>query len=181
MGSDQGRRKVVGDALASVREALDAPDAEQLDLLPTRFEGDNAVEQRARVVRGRGRPAGAKNIATKEVKDFIRRVIGDPMIESARWMLHTPESMAKELGCTKLEAFDRLEAIRRDLRPYYYGRAAPVDDQGQALPVFQMVVGGQNVAVAAGSLPPWEYQENQEVSEDDPKTSHDDASHETDK
>lgn len=185
MGSDEGRRAVIGGAVAGVRAALAQPAEEQLalgDLLPTRFEGTDAAEQVARVERGRGRPAGAQNKATKEVKAYIQRVLGDPMVEMARWAMHTPQSLAKELGCTTLEAFDRLQAIRKELLPYFYARMAPVDDTGKAVPTFNLQIGGSQVAVVAGpDRPPWEYEQDQWVEEAKAQSSHDAPSHDASK
>jgi hypothetical protein len=73
-----------------------------LDLLPTRFEPGSA-EHRELVDRIKRKRAGAV--------DF-----GDPTFDSARWLAHTPATLARELHCTLLEAFDRLERIRRQQR-----------------------------------------------------------------
>jgi hypothetical protein len=81
-----------------------------------------------------GRPPGAQNKTTREMLDFIRKTLGDPMLESARWAMHTPESLALVLGCSKAEAFDRIEKLRADLRPYFYAKQAPVDSDGKAVP-----------------------------------------------
>src|SRR3990172_2633839 len=91
---------------------------------------------------GGGRPPGAQNLVTRQAREFVRRVFGDPLIESARWLLHTPETLAKELNCTIADAFDRLEGIRRDLRPFFYAKLAPTDAEGRpVVPQFAMVIG----------------------------------------
>lgn len=161
MTAEQGRSGVVRDALGQAAAELERrEDPEQLDLgiLPTRFHGEKAEEQRKIVsadqrARGAGRPPGAQNLATRDVKAFVRKLFGDPMIDSARWLMHTPQTMAKELGCTIAEAFDRQEAIRRDLRPYFYARLAPVGEDGQPVPFLQMILGGQGGE--ASTMPPW--------------------------
>jgi len=138
-------------------------EAEQLALLPVSVKSDafgHADALRAGVERRRrGRPAGAQNLATREMLKFVRQVLGDPLLERARDAMHTPETLAAELGCTKLEAFDRLDKIRADLARFYYAPLAPVDDQGKAVaPFFAMYAPGAQVAVDASgeARKPWE-------------------------
>lgn len=144
-------------AIEALGAAVPAPE-EPLLFPPTRFDADDSRHGRMveAVRRDRaGRPPGAQNKATKEIKDLIRRLIGDPLFERARWAAHTPESLAAELGCTKLEAFDRLDRIRNELAPYFYARLAPTDEQGRPVVPLVMAFGGH---VAAGDArPPWEY------------------------
>jgi hypothetical protein len=145
-------------AIAEAVAGAIAPAAEQFELLPpTRFEPGSQQHadfvERAR----RGRPLGARNVATRRAVELVRRIFGDPLIESARWLLHTPESLAAELDCSKLEAWDRLERVRADLRRFMYAPLAPVDGQGQAVaPVLNLEIGGRQ-AGAAGR-PPWDYE-----------------------
>lgn len=51
-------------------------------------------------------------------------------VESARCLKHTPETLAAELECSKLEAFDALERVRHNLRQFMYPRLAPVGVAG---------------------------------------------------
>lgn len=184
-------RPVVVDAIAeAAAAAIEAtPPAAQLELLPpTRFEEGDKQHQRvvASVRRDRaGRPEGARNIATREAVEFVRRVFGDPLIESARWAMHTPKSLAIELGCTKLEAFDRLEDIRKDLRRFMYAPLAAVDGQGNAVsPTLAVVIGGADGAVSVDGrpIPPWEraateIKQIQPVTPTTPDVSQTDVSH----
>lgn len=151
-------RPVGVEAIAeAAREAVPAP-VEQLELLaPTRFAPGS--QQHAEMVERtrRGRPLNARNIATRKAIEVVRRLFGDPMVESARQLLHTPESLAAELNCTKLEAFDRLEKIRADLRRFMYAPLAAVDGQGNVVaPTFNMMVGG--AVQGADGRPPWVYE-----------------------
>jgi hypothetical protein len=123
----------------------------QLELLdlapPIRSTGGQADQVRAQIaeaarVRGRGRPLGAQNVLTKQAKEWITRVVGDPLVESARWLLHTPASLAQELSCTLIEAFRLQQAIREGLLPYMHSKLAPVGEDGRALPLFQLIMGG---------------------------------------
>lgn len=178
-------------AAAVAQAAGDGAGDEQLELLPpSRFaEGKPYHVEMVEAVRrhGAGRPPGARNIATRDAVAFIRRVIGDPMIESARWLSHTPETLARELRCTPIEAFDRLERIRADLRRFMYAPLAPVDGHGNAVvPRFELTIGG---AVAGGpGRVPWDYeggpqlvqetQQNQALLASPPVASQTAASHE---
>lgn len=160
--TERAAGKALVDAGRLAASAAAQPDAEQLSLLPpSRFKAGGAAHARQveRVERARkGRPPGSENRNTKEMKEFFYRLFGDPLMESARWTLHTPESLALELGCTKGEAFDRLERIRADLRRFFYAPLAAVDDKGNAVaPQFTMIAApGAQVAVAVGGRLPWE-------------------------
>jgi hypothetical protein len=144
----------------------DGKPVEQLELMPpSRFDPvDDERRHRAMndAVRRdrRGRPPGATNRATRDMLDFIRKTMGDPLLESARWAMHTPASLAAELGCTLAEAFDRLETIRRDLRPYFYAKQAPVDADGKPVPGLTVEFHGQSapqIGPGGAPLPPWLY------------------------
>jgi hypothetical protein len=173
MGRNQGGRGAVRELAGATAEQLaaerDRQAAAQLSLLaPTRLDGPRAAEQRRKIesdvarARGVGRPKGAENLATREIKAFLRSHGYDPVVARWRWLLHTPETLATELGCTKLEAFDRLDRINAEMRKLFYADAPMLDDEGKPLPAFQLTIGGQNVAVqvnADGSkarVAPWE-------------------------
>lgn len=165
----------VGKAMVEAAAAELAGDqADQLELLPaTRFEPGSEAHNElvAGVARARaGRPPGARNIATRDMVAFVRRTIGDPFLESARVLLHTPATLAAELGCSKVEAFDRIERIRSDLRPFMYARLAPTDANGAAVvPAFQMFFGaGRRSPDAGADRPPWieDFEANGALSHD---------------
>lgn len=159
-------RPVVVEAIADAAAAAlerQAPAAEQLELLPpTQHKpGDDRHQALIESVRRNraGRPDGAQNIATRDAIDFVRRVFGDPMIESARWAMHTPDSLARELGCSKLEAFDRLEDLRKDLRRYMYAPRAAEDGAGNVPPPALVILNGDGrgaMTVDGRPLAPWE-------------------------
>jgi hypothetical protein len=178
---------------AEVKSELEARSgaSDQLELLPpTRFapgswEHGELVEriERAR----RGRPPGARNLATRDAIAFIRRLFGDPLVESARYLAHTPETLAAELHCTKLEAFNVLEKIRADLRTFIYPRMATVDSAGQAIPpTFNMIFAANGAPADSSGAKPWEMrgnavpkylQQNQPPSETEAEKSHAEKSH----
>lgn len=181
-----------GATVGAVIEAAPAAPAEpdQLDLLPpTRFpEGSSAHAEFAARIEGarRGRPPGARNLATRQVVEFVRKVFGDPFVESARYLAHTPETLAAELECSKLEAFQALERIRADLRGFMYPRLAPVGADGAAVPpTFVMAFADRGAPGAAPGVPPWELRrprlveaQNQPDASNPASKSHEGKSHE---
>src|SRR5262245_23737534 len=132
-------------AIAAAGEQLD-----MLELLPvTRLAGAELERAQREAIaqaapRGRGRPLGAGNLATRDVKRVLVKMFGDPLLESARWLLHSPRSMAAELGCTVLEAWDRQQKIRDSLAPFVHARLGPVGEDGRAIvPAFNLVLGSE--------------------------------------
>jgi len=173
----------IGAAIEAAEAARDGAEAVQLELLPSRFaagstEHGGVIDS----VRRAGRPAGARNVATARRCEYVQRHLGDPLIESARWAMHSPESLAFELGCSKLEAFRELEAIRRDLCRYMHAPRAPEDGSGQAVPpAFSVSIGG--VEAGADGAVPWAYlltedERNQRLIPTSDPVSHGPVSHE---
>lgn len=202
MGRADGKagavRGAVAEAGQALAEARSETEGEQLELLPP-LRASLSGRARDRAVEAvrehrRGRPSGSENKATQDVKVFVRRVFGDPLIEMARWAQHTPETLALELGCSKLEAYDRLMSLMRELRKMFYADAVPVDDDGRPVPHLIMQVGGVVVG-APGAPPPWVYpggpeppdgfieqnEQNQSLIARDPEGSHVAGSHGEDK
>lgn len=200
-GGQGAVRDAAAELAADLDQARERAEARQLSLLaPTRFTGKRAAEQRgkiaedARRARVAGRPAGAQNMDTRKLKDFLRAHGYDPVIARWRWLLHTPETLASELNCSKLEAAGFLDRIHADIQKLFYAPAVAVDDQGKAVPSFSLTIGGNNVAVqlnagggAALEVPPWmtdaevaarlgNSEQNQPVIEADAEKSHADKS-----
>ncbi len=179
-------------AIAVVRDAAGAgAEAEQLDMLmpPTRSSMTRSETARVEATikhDRRGRPPGSRNVATREMLEFVRKTMGDPLLERFRWAAHTPESLAIVLGCTKLEAFDRLDKIRSELARYFYAQMAQVDSAGNAVtPRLTMVFPGQSapqIGADGAPQPPWMYiaesQQNQALLASPDDVSHGDVSHE---
>jgi hypothetical protein len=175
---------------AVIASAAAAPADEQLELMPAVRPSlsDNQLERVEAAIKHdrRGRPPGAQNKTTREMLEFVRKLCGDPLERRFRYAMHTPETLAIELGCTKLEAFDRLEKLWSDLTTYFYARQAQVDGAGNSVaPRLTMVFPGQSApAIAAdGSVrPPWMYiEQNQALAAPDNDVSHGDVSHAADK
>jgi len=93
-----------------------APAAEQLDFLAPVAERINradadAIAANATEERKRGRPKGAENLSSRQLREMLIRAGGHPLIHLARWATMTPEEMARRLDCKVVEAFDRQVAI----------------------------------------------------------------------
>lgn len=193
MAKKDGKAAVAGVIASAASAAAAEAKVEQLDLMPaTRFEpGSERHDKLVEAVRAnkRGRPPGAENVATREMKAFVLKVFGDPLLWRFRYLQHTPETLARELNCTFLEAYDRLDRLAADLSRLFYGQMAPVDGTGQAVtPRLTMVFPGQSAPAigADGAIrPPWMYieqtQENQALSAPSEAASHGDVSHGEDK
>lgn len=170
--------EAVAAAAAEVADLHAAAEGEQVEMfaLPTRFVGAEADEQAARVERARGkagRPPGAVNRSTALLRDYLLARGVSPLEQMFRWALHTPETLAAELDCSKKEAFLHLRQLWADLAPYLHARQAPVDDTGKPVPIFNLQFGATGGDMAAqigtGSVPPWGYLEGEavEVEADD--------------
>jgi hypothetical protein len=170
MADHHGVAGAVAEAVREAQATLPAP-AEQLDLLAAsqrpgseRIHVRSPSGQRTFVSEERlaseiartgkaGRPRGAQNLSTRELKDWIVRLLGGtPQERLARWAMLEPEELARRLGCTVTEAFDRQVKILEGLSPYLMAKMVPVDEDGNAVPFIQLVTGGQ-VQGADGQLP----------------------------
>jgi len=182
----------VGSASGALEKIRGDAAGEQLGMfpVPSRFTGkrrealQGAIEHRRKA----GRPAGARNKSTEELRRYLLARGADPLQCLVEWSLHTPTSLAAELQCTRLEAFDRLKDLWKEAAPFFYGKAVSVDGEGNAVPFFQMNFGGAQGPGQA--LPPWLYQggpppikrlENQPLAAPEDPVSHGDVSHEVPK
>lgn len=118
---------------AAVQAAL-FPEADADPLNPL------ADQAKLPVKRGPGRPPGAINTATKEMRDYLAANFTNPVIARARVMMMNPHDLALALGCTPLEAFDRIERARE-----YVGRFT-----NQELPKAIEIEGGGAVVLNIG-------------------------------
>jgi len=175
------RSAAIGEALelGAIARAAAEPDQVELFELPTRLEGARGDEQRAKVkAQGPGRPPGARNKSTVAIRDYLLARGVDPLVRMAQWAMHTPETLATELDCSKLEAFRELRATWLGLAPYLHGHAAPVDQDGNAVPILQMIIGGELQGARPGGAPPWKYiEELQAVNDPAGDVSHAAVSH----
>jgi hypothetical protein len=183
MSGDEGRAGVVAEAVkGAVGEIARAGSGgEQLEAfeLPTRFVDERAAQQAERTRRP-GRPPGATNVATRQMREYLLKRGVNPLEQLMRWAVHTPESLSKELDCTLVEAFREWKALQFGLAEYLFGKAVATDDEGRAVPLFQMFLGGHAAAIGPGARPPWEYGEiveNQALSASEDLPSHGTPSH----
>ena len=162
--SSGGQAEVLGEAVVAAREQLDrdlaAAAGDQLELLnpPTRFHGKDAKAQAAKIDRahaGRGgRPAGSQNKSTMALREYLLARGANPLMQLVRWGMNTPETLAKELGCDKLEAFRELRLLWEGAAPYFDTKLAPTTQDGRPVPQFALYVAGKQVNIGGG-LPPW--------------------------
>lgn len=143
-------------AAAPVAEQLDflAPVAERIGTFDPEAIAANATEERKR-----GRPKGAENLSSRQLREMLIRAGGHPLIHLARWATMTPEELATRLGCSVADAFDRQVAIWDKLAPYVAAKLAPTDEKGNAVPGLVISIGDQAInsglGVSAGASPPW--------------------------
>lgn len=198
MSRSDGTRGVIREALAEAAAGLAQAGGEQLALLDAEASlpaGQRIAEREAAangaLERKAGRPPGSTNLATRELRKALHAAGFDGVWTMARWALLTPEELAARLGCTRLEAFDRLRGLWADIAPYQHARLAPTDGAGNVAPMMVMAIGGQ-VADPAVHRPPWEHdrlgpaltlpsEQNQALGEDDPAQSPDAPSPESGK
>lgn len=120
-----GTGKVVAEATA-----LPTAAAVQLPLLggpeAVPFEAEN---QR----RGRGRPAGAENRTTRDLRAFLGATYRHPLVTLARIQAQDPLELARTLGCKPMEALDRITRAAEALAPYMAGKLAAEDYDGNTV------------------------------------------------
>ena len=198
--SGTGPGVVAGEAIAAASAELADQEGEQLPLfeVPSRAKGEgderlnaligDAAARAVEIRRGPGRPKGSANRSTVELRNYLLARGVHPLETLMRWALHTPESLAAELACTKLEAFDRLKTVWAELAPYFTAKLQPTDQDGKPVPFLQFIIGGQEGGAAA-DRPPWQYMDadpikTAEISHSEPTEpaqSHEAQSHEVDK
>lgn len=158
----QGAAGAVASVLQDAKAELPAP-AEQLDLLVAenkpateRLRYDQvALAAESDRARKAGRPKGAQNLATQDLKRWLVALLGrTPQEWRIRWLMVQPEELAKRFGMTAKEALEFQDRIAKELQPYFMAAMQPVDEDGKPVPFFQLSFGGQ-VAGADGRAP-WE-------------------------
>lgn len=100
-----------------------------------------------------GRPPGSQNKANVQMREYLLRAGVNPHKWMMDWLLLAPEELAKRLGCTVVEAFDRQALLAERLKKAFMPDLAPTDETGKAVPLLQFNINGQN---ASAGRPPWE-------------------------
>lgn len=137
-----------GDGLrAAVELALDAAAepvaAEQLPLLPAEDLAalpDDEMQRRRQLAapRGPGRPKGSSNRKTLAMRDWILSRYRSPLEVLAETYSRPVADLALELGCSRIEAFDRQQRAAIELAPYLHGKAPVEVHLSGALPTLMM-------------------------------------------
>ena len=145
---------VLGEAaslLAAEREAAAKEEAKrqaQLSMLPVSERGDRddlAPEGPAR----RGRPPGAKNKRTEAWQDYLLGKYRSPLEVLAQTYSRPTAELARELGCTLLEAFKEQIAAAKDLAPFLHQKMPQAIDL-KGVPVVPLTINlGVGVAASA--------------------------------
>lgn len=120
-------------ALLARREAR-----EQLPLLPV-VGASEAERPRP------GRPAGSVARHTAEWRQLILTRYRSPLVAMAETYSRPVEELAKELGCTRREAFEIQMRAAAELAPFVHSKM-PIAVQGEGLPQV-----GITLAVSAGA------------------------------
>lgn len=127
--SAEGTKDGLVAALDALGAAPEVPaGAEQMALLPDVVSGEAG---------GSGRPKGARNRRTQEWVDFLLARHRAPLEVLAEVMTKGPDALRAELGCERLEAFDRWLRVAEALLPYLHQKQpmAIQADGGGVLPI----------------------------------------------
>lgn len=109
---------------AGVAQAIDAAgpflplrDAEQLDLLQDKH-GKVVSGRVGEAGRSRGRPPGAGNKRTADVRDYLLSRYAHPLEVLAQFISRPIDALAAELGCKPIEAAMLVKSSAAELAPY---------------------------------------------------------------
>ena len=165
------------EALKGASVSIARADGEQPALfdLPCADPTGEIAQAQARSAKG-GRPKGAQNLATRELREFLLARMGGqtPQEQVARWVSLGPEGLAKALSLPKGEAFDRWLRMQEWLGRFFMAPLAPSDADGKPAPAILVSIGGSTgLQTSSGEvLPPWSYIEgNQDVIDGEPTQS----------
>jgi hypothetical protein len=91
--------------------------------------------------RGRGRPRGSQNRASKDLANYLLSMgYRDPALNLADMANSTPADLAAELGCDPLDAISLILKANAELLPYFHAkRPQQVEVNGKVLGI--MVIG----------------------------------------
>lgn len=142
----EGKKDGMGVAVAELHDPDVPPQAPPLQPALFPAEGLAALQalnpaQRQEQLRQRsaGRPAGSRNKSTQAWRDHILGRYSSPLVFLAEAYSRSVHDLARELGCTLLEAYDRQVKAAAELAPYLHGKM-PVELQvNGALPLLAMI------------------------------------------
>jgi hypothetical protein len=132
--------------LNQARDTALLADPEQLELIrdqvPNRDAGTAvAIAER----RGRGRPPGSLNRRNQKFRDQLLALAPHPALALARAYSTPVETLAAQLGCSKLEAAQLGIRAAAELLPYVEGKQPISVDVRQRADVVMIMAGGPNV------------------------------------
>lgn len=164
----RGVEKEIARAAASeVAAELAAADGEQLGFfappIPDEAKRAEIVADAEARERKAGRPKGATNIATRQLREYVLSRGKNPVIWKISWLTMTVEQLAEYLKIKPAEAFDRQLAIANSLQGIVLPNLAATDAAGNAVPNINMVFGGGTSSGVGPDRPPWEYLEGEVV------------------
>lgn len=180
-----GVAAVVSGVLGGAPSAeISGADGGQLDLL-----GDETAAtplgKLTRKLPGPGRPVGAQNRMTRDIRKLILAKHCHPLQAIAEIYTADVHELARYLDCKPLEAMNVQLRAAAELAPYLTAKQAAVDDQGNAMPTLVIQFGAGASAPAAGDgrrvlsieAVAADAQRFQELSESERDGSHDHGSH----
>ncbi|OAN50685.1 hypothetical protein A6A05_11815 [Magnetospirillum moscoviense] len=131
-----------------MQASLPLLDPEALADLPSGDLTKRAAAIMQAVAKG-GRPKGSRNRRTKEMVEYLQHRYRDPLEGAFATFSRSAADLAAELGCTKLEAFDRQAHCMALALPYVHSKMpVAVNVQGD-LPMLVLADVGQALASMA--------------------------------
>ncbi len=164
----RGVQKEIARRLADeIAEEKAKAEGEQLGLfappIPAGAFRDQVVAEAEERRRKAGRPKGAKNHSTREMREYLQKRGIHPAVWNISWLNMTVDQLAAYLSCTKLEAFREQRAIAGILTPLFLPALAATDENGNAVPMINMNFGGSVSPGVGPDRPPWEYLDGDEL------------------
>lgn len=155
-------------------------------------DAESPVGKLAAARRGPGRPAGAQNRMTKDIRKLILSQYRHPLVALAEIASLDTLALAAHLGCKPVEALDRQIRAAAEVAPYLAAKQAAVDESGQVvLPMLTLNFGnaapasvgvtgkdGDTLSILDLTRDMTRAMENQGLSEGEAEASHGHASHE---
>jgi phage gp36-like protein len=139
-------------AIAEAGPLLPLRDAEQLELL--REESGNATTSSSHVSlapRGRGRPQGARNRQTQEVRSYLLSRYAHPLEFLSQVFSRPTDALAAELGCSKKEAAFLQVRAAAEVAPFVEGKM-PVAIDLAVRGDMTLIIPGVNISQAEADM-----------------------------
>jgi hypothetical protein len=136
----------IADELQHARDLALLADPEQLELLRDQVPNRDAATAIAVAERrGRGRPTGSLNKRNAKFREQLLALAPHPALALARAYSTPVETLAAQLGCTKLEAAQLGIRAAAEVLPYIEGKQPISVDVRQRSDVVMIMAGGPGV------------------------------------